>query len=121
MRMVPTSPFLTQLEVFHNDLVELAKAKKRCQFRLPSRLMKNTTSLSRAVRHLSPLPTLSLLRGCPTGGTAGCVVASRLATADPDLRLLVLEAGPPTNDIPAHRYPAHLLSHIMPGSQTTRA
>ena len=54
------------------------------------------------------------------GGTAGCVVAGRLATADPDLRILVLEAGPTTHNDPAHMHPALFLSHIMPGSQTVR-
>ena len=54
------------------------------------------------------------------GGTAGCVVAGRLATADPDLRILVLEAGPTTHNDPAHMHPALFLSHIMPGSRTVR-
>jgi len=57
---------------------------------------------------------------CVVGGTAGCVIAGRLATADPDLRILVLEAGPTTHNDPAHRNPALFLSHIMPGSQTVR-
>jgi choline dehydrogenase-like flavoprotein len=55
------------------------------------------------------------------GGTAGCVVASRLATADPDLRILVLEAGPSTHDNPAHIQPAFFISHLAPGSRTVRA
>jgi alcohol oxidase len=55
-----------------------------------------------------------------TGGTAGCLVAGRLATADPNLRILVLEAGGTTEDDPAHRNPALFLSHILPGSKTVR-
>jgi alcohol oxidase len=54
------------------------------------------------------------------GGAAGCIVAGRLATADPNLRVLVLEAGPPTYNNPAHRQPARFLSHIAPGSRTVR-
>ncbi|KAH9987565.1 alcohol oxidase-like protein [Russula vinacea] len=54
------------------------------------------------------------------GGAAGCIVAGRLAAADPDLRILVLEAGPPTHNNPAHRQPARFLSHIAPGSRTVR-
>ena len=60
-------------------------------------------------------------RPTPIGGVAGCVVAGRLAAADSDLRILVLEAGPPTYNNPAHIQPAHFLSHIAPGSRTVRA
>jgi hypothetical protein len=59
-------------------------------------------------------------RGHPIGGAAGCVVAGRLAAADPDLRILVLEAGPPTYNNPAHRQPGRFLSHLAPGSRTVR-
>ncbi len=47
-------------------------------------------------------------------------IISRLATADPDLRILVLEAGLPTYNDPAHTQPARFLSHIAPGSRTMR-
>ena len=59
-------------------------------------------------------------RGLPIGGAAGCIVAGRLATADPDLRILVLEAGPPTHNNPAHRQPARYRSHLAPDSRTIR-
>ncbi len=70
----------------------------------------------------SPLPgTLPLSdMGRSIGGAAGCIVAGRLAAADPELRILVLEAGPPTYNNPAHRRPAHFLSHLAPGSRTVR-
>jgi hypothetical protein len=70
----------------------------------------------------SPLPsTLPLSdRGRSTGGAAGCIVAGRLAAADPDLHILVLEAGPLTYNNPAHRHPARFLSHLAPGSRTVR-
>jgi len=40
--------------------------------------------------------------------------------ADPDLRILVLEAGLTTQDDPAHRHPALCLRHFAPGSRTVR-
>ncbi|KAI0301548.1 alcohol oxidase-like protein [Multifurca ochricompacta] len=55
------------------------------------------------------------------GGTAGCVIASRLAVADPDLHILILEAGPTTYNDPAHTQPARYLSHLARGSRTARA
>ncbi|KAI9434103.1 alcohol oxidase-like protein [Lactarius indigo] len=55
------------------------------------------------------------------GGTAACVVASRLASADANLRILLLEAGPTTYNDPAHTQPLKFLNHVAPGSRTTRA
>ncbi|KAH9978294.1 alcohol oxidase [Russula compacta] len=54
------------------------------------------------------------------GGAAGCVVAGRLAAADPELRILILEAGPTTHNNPIHTRPALFLSHLAPGSRTAR-
>ncbi|PCH43097.1 GMC oxidoreductase [Wolfiporia cocos MD-104 SS10] len=54
------------------------------------------------------------------GGTCGCVIASRLSVADPTLRILLLEAGPPTHDNLAHIQPARYLSHLLPQSSTMR-
>jgi hypothetical protein len=106
-------PFLTK-QLFSNT-----RGNVRCL--LPPRSTKNTISSLRAVRH-PPLPALSplLTEGRPVGGAAGCIVAGRLAAADPDLRILVLEAGPPTYNSPAHRQPARFISHITPGSRTVR-
>ena len=56
-----------------------------------------------------------------TGGTAACVVASRLTDADPNLRVLLLEAGPSTYNNPAHTVPLNYLSNLAPGSRTIRA
>ena len=56
----------------------------------------------------------------PLGGTAGCVVASRLATADPSLQILVIEAGRHTLNDVAHVQPARFIHHILPGSQTVQ-
>ena len=46
------------------------------------------------------------------GGTAGCVLASRLAS-NPDLRILVLEAGP------AYRHPALAIPGAFPWAMTS--
>ncbi|KUI59148.1 Alcohol oxidase [Cytospora mali] len=51
------------------------------------------------------------------GGTAGCVVTSRLADADPELSILVIEGGP-NNETPNIEYPACFLAHLMPDSKT---
>jgi hypothetical protein len=69
---------------------------------------------------LSTLLSFDLEPGRPVGGTAGCVVAGRLAAADPDLRILILEAGPATHNDPIHTRPALFLSHLAPGSRTAR-
>lgn len=54
------------------------------------------------------------------GGTSGCVVASRLAAADPSLSILVLEAGPPTREDLAHIQPARFLTHLQANSTTVK-
>ncbi|KAH8979359.1 alcohol oxidase-like protein [Lactarius hatsudake] len=55
------------------------------------------------------------------GGAAACVIAGRLAAADANLRVLILEAGPMTYNNPAHTQPLSFLSHLAPGSRTVRA
>ncbi|KAF7340007.1 GMC oxidoreductase [Mycena venus] len=52
------------------------------------------------------------------GGTSGCLIAGRLATADPSLRILVLEAGEHMRGLVAHIQPARYLSHLAPTSTT---
>ncbi|KAK7699899.1 hypothetical protein SLS64_011330 [Diaporthe eres] len=51
------------------------------------------------------------------GGTAGCVVASRLADADPKLSILLIEAGQ-DNDMPTISFPAMFVTHLAPNSTT---
>ncbi|KZT03332.1 GMC oxidoreductase [Laetiporus sulphureus 93-53] len=48
------------------------------------------------------------------GGTGGCVLASRLAEEFPDLSILIVEAGPSTQDGVAHVQPARYRSHMRP-------
>ncbi|TFY62250.1 hypothetical protein EVJ58_g3976 [Rhodofomes roseus] len=54
------------------------------------------------------------------GGTTGCVIAGRLAAADPSLRILIIEAGPPTLEDLAHIQPARYQTHLLPGSTTVK-
>ncbi|KAJ4421721.1 hypothetical protein N0V82_003565 [Gnomoniopsis sp. IMI 355080] len=53
------------------------------------------------------------------GGTAACVIAARLADADPELSILVIEAGP-NNNLPTISVPALFLSHLAPDSTTNK-
>lgn len=39
---------------------------------------------------------MSSLTKHEVGGASACVIAGRLAAADPGLKILVIEAGPPT-------------------------
>lgn len=48
----------------------------------------------------------------------GCVVASRLADADPKLSILVFEGGPNNQGNPATTYPALYRGNFMPDSNT---
>ncbi|KIJ67569.1 GMC oxidoreductase [Hydnomerulius pinastri MD-312] len=50
------------------------------------------------------------------GGTTACVVAGRLAAADPSLRILILEAGPHTKGNPNYVQPSRCLLNVEPGS-----
>lgn len=52
------------------------------------------------------------------GGTAACVAAGRLAKANPDLKILLVEGGPNNFENPAIRNPALYLSHLAPDSKT---
>ncbi|KAH7146719.1 alcohol oxidase-like protein [Dactylonectria estremocensis] len=52
------------------------------------------------------------------GGTAGCIVAGRLAGADPSLSILVIEQGQDNYNVPTITNPALFLSHLAPTSTT---
>lgn len=54
------------------------------------------------------------------GGTAACVAAGRLAKANPDLKILLVESGPDNFNNPAVVNPALYLSHLVPNSKTAR-
>lgn len=59
--------------------------------------------------------TIKLTLLSTPGGTTGCVVAARLAEADPGLSILVIEAGA-NNDLPEVSVPALFLANLMPTS-----
>ncbi|KAF3068910.1 Alcohol oxidase [Daldinia childiae] len=52
------------------------------------------------------------------GGTAGCIIASRLADADPNLSVLVIEGGPNNYNEPLIVHPAFFFSNLAPGTKT---
>ncbi|KAF8627066.1 hypothetical protein AX17_006405 [Amanita inopinata Kibby_2008] len=52
------------------------------------------------------------------GGAAACVTAGRLAAADPSLRILVIEAGPHTRDLPEHVQPAMYFRNLRSAAET---
>lgn len=53
------------------------------------------------------------------GGTAGCIVASRLASADPDLTVLVIEGGMNNYKDPSIVNIGFFFAHILPDSKRT--
>ncbi|KAF8736257.1 GMC oxidoreductase, partial [Rhizoctonia solani] len=52
------------------------------------------------------------------GGTTACVAAGRLAKANPELHILLVEQGPNNYQEPNVVIPALFLSHQAPGSKT---
>ncbi|TGJ83027.1 hypothetical protein E0Z10_g5744 [Xylaria hypoxylon] len=52
------------------------------------------------------------------GGTAGCIVASRLSDADPNLSILVIERGSNNHNLPTVVKPVFMFTHVIPGSKT---
>ena len=55
----------------------------------------------------------------PIGGLAGCVVASRLAEADRNLSILVIEQGPNNYNAPEVVHPALYPRNLFPSSKYT--
>lgn len=54
----------------------------------------------------------------PTGGTSGCIIAGRLAEADPDLSILVIEGGANNRGVASIVHPVFFLQNIVPTSTT---
>jgi alcohol oxidase len=54
-----------------------------------------------------------------SGGLAGCVVAGRLAEADPSLSILVIEQGPNNYEVDQVVYPALYPRNLFPNSKYT--
>ncbi|KAF2019502.1 GMC oxidoreductase [Aaosphaeria arxii CBS 175.79] len=53
------------------------------------------------------------------GGTAACVIAGRLAEADPNLSILIIEQGPNNLQVPTIVHPALFMSGLLPTSNAT--
>ncbi|KAJ3781423.1 hypothetical protein GGU10DRAFT_336372 [Lentinula aff. detonsa] len=49
------------------------------------------------------------------GGTTACIIAGRLAQADPSLKILIIEAGSHSFDLHHHVQPARYLNSLMRG------
>ncbi|EAU83180.1 alcohol oxidase AOX1 [Coprinopsis cinerea okayama7 len=47
------------------------------------------------------------------GGAAGCVIAGKLSAADPSLKILILEAGPHSHNVPQHVQPARFIRNVQ--------
>ncbi|KAK7471925.1 hypothetical protein VKT23_000027 [Stygiomarasmius scandens] len=52
------------------------------------------------------------------GGAAACLAAGRLVAADPNLKILIVEAGEHTKNLDTHIQPARYFSHLAPTSKT---
>ena len=52
------------------------------------------------------------------GGTAACIAAGRLAQADPNLSILLVEGGKNNLNDPTITNPAMYLAHLAPDSKT---
>ncbi|KFY79231.1 hypothetical protein V499_01735 [Pseudogymnoascus sp. VKM F-103] len=52
------------------------------------------------------------------GGTASCIIAARLAEADPNLSILVIEGGANNYNVASVIYPALFLQNLAPNSTT---
>ncbi|KAJ6574745.1 GMC oxidoreductase-domain-containing protein [Mycena capillaripes] len=69
-------------------------------------------------RETSPMSTPAFDIIFAGGGTSGCLIAGRLASADPSLRILILEAGEHTRGLDAYIQPARYFNHLAPTSTT---
>ncbi|PKS05176.1 hypothetical protein jhhlp_008544 [Lomentospora prolificans] len=52
------------------------------------------------------------------GGTSGCIVAARLAEADPNLSILVIEGGANNRNVQSVVHPAFYLQNLQPSTKT---
>ncbi|KAI9460296.1 GMC oxidoreductase-domain-containing protein [Boletus coccyginus] len=57
-------------------------------------------------------------RSFSPGGTTACVTAGRLAAADPSLKILIVESGQHSRDLPQHVQPCRYLENLAPNSTT---
>lgn len=52
------------------------------------------------------------------GGTAGCIIAARLAETSPNLSILVIEGGANNKDVPHIVHPVLYLANLQPATKT---
>ncbi|KAJ4321624.1 hypothetical protein N0V94_002824 [Neodidymelliopsis sp. IMI 364377] len=52
------------------------------------------------------------------GGTAGCIIAGRLAESDPELSILVIEGGANNKDVASIVHPVFYLQNLLPTQKT---
>ncbi|KAN0092544.1 alcohol oxidase [Tylopilus felleus] len=52
------------------------------------------------------------------GGTAACVIVGRLIASKPSLKILVVESGKHSRDVPKHVEPCRFVEHLAPNSTT---
>ncbi|KAF9219456.1 alcohol oxidase [Gyrodon lividus] len=52
------------------------------------------------------------------GGTTACVIAGRLTAADPSLKILIVESGQHSRDLPIHVQPCQFVANLAPTSTT---
>lgn len=67
------------------------------------------------VARVTRMPELTCLN---PGGTTACVVAGRLIAANPSLKILIIERGQHSRDIPIHVQPCRFIENIAPTSTT---
>jgi len=77
------------------------------------------------IRHRLCWGSVEFLIGIPVttdenvpGGTVACVIAGRLLTADPSLKILVVESGHHSRDRQYHYQPCRFLENLAPTSTT---
>lgn len=63
-------------------------------------------------------PTFGWILKFSLGGLAACVVAGRLAAADPELSILMIEGGENNANNPMVENPALFPQHLVPASKT---
>lgn len=59
------------------------------------------------------------LTGLTKGGAAGCIIASRISDAGPNLSILLIESGTNNSDLAVVDHVGLWFSHIAPDSQYT--
>ena len=59
-----------------------------------------------------------LIQSLPIGGTAGCIIAGRLAEDNPSLSILVIEGGANNKDAASVVNPVFYLQNLLPATKT---